>query len=168
MKRRKNLPRTVYPCVKLGPKKVIHPTQIPRKAVPLSKEEEKRDARATQHIRQVLLEINKKKDGQQAFFLLANFFSNHPVETLGPRAAKEIALSLSRGEVPMDNFKFLLGVCEIALVHHHKAEALCEKLRHVGFPQNKKGLKRARNLHFALRFWEGSLLTQKNLHGLAA
>lgn len=162
MKRKKNSPQTVYPCVRLSPKKVKHPAQTPTRTRVISlEEEEKRDALATQHIRRVLLEIGKKKDGEQAFFLLAGFFNNHPVETLGPRATKEIALSLSRGEVPFDNFQFLLSIFEITLSCHHKAEVLCEKLRHVGFPQDKKGLKRASNLSLVLNFWQKDLRSAK-------
>lgn len=126
-----------------------------------SGDDERVDAVATKHIREALLEIHKKQDGEQAYLLLAGFFVKHPVENLGPRATAEIARSLSKGRVHGDNFKFLLDSLERALVYHRKAEVLCDKLRHVGFPQTKNGLRRAHVLHLVLGFWEKDLLKVK-------
>lgn len=128
-----------------------------------SSDNEMVDAVATIHIRRVLCEINRKKDGQHAFFLLADFFMKHPVEDLGPRVTTEIARSLSKGGVPADNFTFLLDSLERALIYHRKAEALCDKLRYVGFPKTKNGLRMARNLHLVLGFWKKDLLKVKRV-----
>lgn len=134
----------------------------------LLSEEGMHEAAATQHIRYVLTEINQKVDGEQAFFLLADFFGKHTVETLGQRTVREIALVLSRGKAAVEKTMWLLELLEISLSTHGKAEVLCEKLKQVGFNQDEKGLRRARNLHLIIERWEKSLQGVKRLHGLAA
>lgn len=151
------------------PKGVSMVYGIPKKRdVLYSDDKERVDAVASRDIRQVMLEISKKKDGQQAFFLLADFFGKHPIETLGPRTVKEIALVLSRGKVTFGKTAWLLELLEISLITHSRAEVLCDKLKRVGFGQDKKSLKRARNLHLIIKYWEMSLLNEKRSHGIAA
>lgn len=165
---RKNPPRTVYPHVNLGKKRrsVFRPHQKKRR--PLLTEEEMRDKEAYQHFRRIRPMLGKGQDGQRVFFLLADFFQCHPVETLGPRSTRDIAMVLSRSQVTLSDTMALLDLLEMALSLHRKAEMLCEKLKHVGFSQDKKGLKRANNLHLVIRCWEKSLLKEKRIHGLAA
>lgn len=146
---------------------LVHGTPKKRDVL-YSDDKERNDAMASREIRQVMLEIGKKKDGEQAFFLLAGFFNSNPVEKLGPRTVKEIALVLSRGKAAVEKTMWLVDLLEIGLGTLSGAELLCEKLKQVGFHQDEKGLKRARNLHLIIKRWEMSLLNEKRSHGIAA
>lgn len=166
---RSNSPRTVTPHVRLQKRIPLKMKKSGTCATRhLLSEEGMHEAAATQHIRKVLTEINQKVDGEQAFFLLADFFGKHPVETLRPRTVKELALVLSRGKAAVEKTMWLLELLEISLSTHGKAEALCDKLKQVGFDQDEKGLRRARNLHLIIKRWEMSLLNEKRSHGIAA
>lgn len=157
MKTRRNAPRTITPHVRLKRKRrvVVVSNRPPKKVQPLYPSTADRDdARATLHIRRVLRKIHKQKDGEEAFLLLADFFDKYPVETLGPRASKEIALLMSGEKMTTDDFIFVVESCEIALDYLSKMETLLNKLRYVGFPQSQSGLRRARRLHSHIWLWQ--------------
>ncbi len=134
-----------------------------------STEKERVDTRALHSLRDRLLRIRASHyEKRLTFLLLLAFFKEFPLEELGERTMKEIALSISRGSMSLDESLSMLEMYEIATETLSRAEVLCEKLQHVGFPTTKEGLQKASRLHLAIKHWTRSLQQERRIHNIAA
>ncbi len=140
----------------------------PRVVIPLyCSDKARQDAISFQALRPILLSIRKQQDGESAFFLIASFFQKHPLESLGERAVREIARSLSN-KMTLDEFIILRDAYEMGLEKMSRVQELHDKLRYVSFGQTESGLKRQVRLHYAISLWTKDTDRIKARHSLVA